>query len=385
MAVLRMVLHEVLMKRNKIQHWIMVCIVGVCAAQAARIGDICDIYGVRGNPLMGTGIVVGLNGTGDSSIPSAQMLASLLRRESGTTFEPELLRSANIALVMVTAELGPWDREGSSIDINISSLGDAKSLQGGTLLATELKGLDGEVYAVARIGSISTSSWTVEGKTGSKASKNHPTVGRVPSGAVVERSELSEFVQMLGGKRCITLSLRQPSISTAERIRRMIDKTNPDMAMAQDPGTVRIFVPDEVAAGQEISFLFDTIMRKDVEVDVPAVVVINERTGTIVIGGNVTILETAVAQGSLVVRIKEQKMVSQPGAPFTEGATTQVVDDTALAVEEKEGALITLPRTVTVDELAGALNAIGASPRDLIAIFDALKKAGALQAKLEIM
>ncbi len=372
------------MKRNIIQHWIMVCIVGVCAAQAARIGDICDIYGVRGNPLMGTGIVVGLNGTGDSSVPSAQMLASLLRRESGTTFEPELLRSANIALVMVTAELGPWDREGGVIDINISSLGDAKSLQGGTLLATELKGLDGEVYAVARVASISTSSWTVEGKTGSKASKNHPTVGRVPSGAVVERSELSEFVQMLGGRRCITLSLRQPSFSTAERIRQVIEKTNPNISVAQDPGTVRIFVPDQIATGREISFL-DTIMQGDVEVDVPAVVVINERTGTIVIGGNVTILETAVAQGSLVVRIKEQKMVSQPSAPFTEGATTQVVDDTALAVEEKEGALIALPRTVTVDELAGALNAIGASPRDLIAIFDALKKAGALQAKLEIM
>jgi flagellar P-ring protein precursor FlgI len=252
------------------------------------------------------------------------------------------------------------------------------------LLATVLKGLDGEVYAVARVASISTSSWTVEGKTGSKASKNHPTVGRVPSGAVVERSELSEFVQMLGGRRCITLSLRQPSFSTAERIRLVIEKTNPNISVAQDPGTVRIFVPDQIATGREISFL-DTIMQGDVEVDVPAVVVINERTGTIVIGGNVTILETAVAQGSLVVRIKEQKMVSQPSAPFTEGATTQVVDDTALAVEEKEGALITLPRTVTVDELAGALNAIGASPRDLIAIFDALKKAGALQAKLEIM
>jgi flagellar P-ring protein precursor FlgI len=285
---------------------------------------------------------------------------------------------------MVTAELGPWDREGASIDINISSLGEAKSLQGGTLLVTELKGLDGEVYAVARVGSISTSSWTVEGKTGSKASKNHPTVGRVPNGATVERSELSEFVQMIAGKRCITLSLRQPSFSTAERIRMVIEKTNPSIAVAQDPGTVRIYVPENIAAGQEISFL-DTIMKGDVEVDVPAVVVINERTGTIVVGGNVTILETAVAQGALVVKVKEQRMVSQPSAPFTDGATTQVVDDTSLTVEEKEGSLIKLPTSVTVDELARALNAIGASPRDLIAIFDALKKAGALQAKLEMM
>lgn len=372
------------MKQSLIQWLLMICVLSCSVIEAARIGDICDIHGVRSNPLMGTGIVVGLNGTGDSSVPSAQMLASLLRRESGTTFDPGLLKSANIALVMVTAELGPWDREGSSIDINISSLGDAKSLQGGTLLATELKGLDGEVYAVARVAAISTSSWTVEGKTGSKASKNHPTVGRVPNGGTVERSELSEFVQMLGGRRCITLSLRQPSFSTAQRIYQEIEKITPNTSIAQDPGTVRVFVPDTVAAGQEISFL-DKIMQGNVEVDVPAVVVINERTGTIVIGGNVTILETAVAQGSLVVRIKEQQIVSQPTAPFTESATTEVVDDTAVAVEEQEGSLIRLPMTVTVDELARALNAIGASPRDLIAIFDALKKAGALQAKLEIM
>jgi flagellar P-ring protein precursor FlgI len=372
------------MKRNAVRAILIVCGFFGSASQATRIGDICDIYGVRSNPLMGTGIVVGLSGSGDSATPSAQLLASLLRRESSTTFSPDLLRSANIALVMVTAELGPWDREGGSIDINISSLGDAKSLQGGMLLATELKGLDGEVYAVARVGAISTSSWTVEGKTGSKASKNHPTVGRIPGGATVERSELSQFIQMLGGRRCITLSLRQPSFSTVERIRLAIEKLYSNVAAAEDPGTVRIFVPEEVAAGLEIGFL-DKIVQADVEVDVPAVVVINERTGTIVVGGNVTILETAVAQGSLVVKIKEQKMVSQPTTSFTDGATTQAVDDTSIAVEEKEGVLIALPKTVTVDELARALNVIGASPRDLIAIFDALKKAGALQARLEMM
>lgn len=353
-------------------------------AQAARIGDICDVQGVRGNPLMGTGLVVGLNGTGDSALPSAQLLASLLRREGDTTFTPALLRSSNIALVMVTAELGPWDREGGLIDITISSLGDAKSLQGGMLLATELKGLDGEIYAVARVASISTSSWTVEGKTGTKASKNHPTVGRIPGGAIVERSELSELVQVVGGKRSIVLSLRQANFTTAERIRRAISDKYPGMAIAEDPGTVRIFVPDQVAVGQEITFL-DGIVQTDVEVDVPAVVIINERTGTIVVGGNVTIKEAAVAQGSLVVKVKEQKNVSQPTTPFTEGASTAVVDETSLAIEEKEGALISLPKTVTVEELAQALNSIGASPRDLIAIFDALKRAGALQARLEMM
>jgi flagellar P-ring protein precursor FlgI len=367
------------------QIYSMIFAIALCqAAVAARIGDVCDILGVRGNSLMGQGLVVGLNGTGDSSIPSAQLLASLLRRESDTTFSPELLRSGSIALVTVSAELGPWDREGSQIDVTISTLGDCESLQGGMLLATELKGLDGSVYAVARIGAISTDAWTVEGKTGTKVTKNHPTVGRVPGGATVERSELSEFMQIIGQKRCVTLTLRQPNLTTAERIRSAINELYPDSVIAEDPGAVKIFFPDQIKSGQEITFL-DKIVQIDVEVDVPAVVVINERTGTIVIGGNVTIKETAVAQGGLVVKVKEQKFVSQPNTPFTEGATTQTVDDTALSVGDKEGVLIPIPTTVTVEELARALNAIGASPRDLIAIFDALRKAGALQAKLEMM
>ncbi len=354
------------------------------AAMAARVGDVCDILGVRGNSLMGQGLVVGLNNTGDSSIPSAQLLTSLLRREADTTFSPELLKSGSIALVTITAELGPWDREGSQIDINISTLGDCKSLQGGMLLTAELKGLDGAVYAVARVAAISTDAWSIEGKTGSKVSKNHPTVGRVPGGAVVERSELSKLIQTIGEKRCISLILRQPNLTTAERIRKAIDDLYPNSVAAEDPGTVKITIPDQVGVGQEITFL-DKIVQIDVEVDVPAIVVINERTGTIVIGGNVTIMETAVAQGGLVVKVKEQKFVSQPNTPFTEGATTATVDDTSMSVGEKEGILIPIPQTVTVDELARALNAIGASPRDLIAIFDALKKAGALQAKLEMM
>lgn len=361
---------------------LLIAISGI--STAARVGDICDILGVRGNSLMGQGLVVGLNETGDSSIPSAQLLASLLRREADTTFSPSLLRSGSIALVTVSAELGPWDREGSQVDITISTLGDCKSLQGGMLLATELKGLDGAVYAVARVGAISTDAWSIEGKTGSKVSKNHPTVGRIPGGAFVERSELSEFMQQIGEKRCVTLTLRQPNLTTAERIRKAIGLLYPDSVVAEDPGAVKVFIPEQVKLGEEVSFL-DSIVQIEVEVDVPAIVVINERTGTIVIGGNVTIMETAVAQGGLVVKVKEQKFVSQPTTPFTDGATTETVDDTSLSIGEKEGVLIPIPRTVTVEELARALNAIGASPRDLIAIFDALKKAGALQAKLEMM
>lgn len=356
----------------------------VHAALAARIGDIVDVYGIRSNPLMGTGLVVGLNGTGDSSVPSAQMLTSLLRRESGITFSSLQLISANVALVMVTAELGPWSREGALIDVHVSALQDAKSLQGGMLLATELKGLDGEVYAVARVAAISTTSWTVEGKTGSKVAKNHPTVGRIPNGAYVERSEISRFVELVGQQRYLTLNLRNENFSTAERIRTAIDALYPTAAFAQDPGTIRVLVPQDITGDNLIRFA-DRILQLDVEPHVPAIVVINERTGTIVVGGNVSINETAVAQGSLVVKIKEQQNVSQPTTPFTDGATTAVVPDSAVSVEERDGVLITVPHAVTVEELANALNAIGASPRDLIAIFDALKKAGALQAKLEMM
>jgi flagellar P-ring protein precursor FlgI len=354
------------------------------AGFAARVADIVQVHGIRGNPLFGTGLVVGLNGTGDGSMPSAQMLTSLLQREGQVSLTPEMLRSENIALVMVTAELGPWDREGSLIDINISALGAAKSLQGGTLLATELKGLDGEVYAVARVAAVSTSSWTVEGKTGSKVAKNHPTVGRIPNGAYVERAETSRFVQMIGNQRVITLSLRHPNFTTAERIRTAIDRLYPNCAFAEDPGTIRVQIPDAVADAEILKFV-DSLMQLDVEVDLPGIVVINERTGTIVVGGTVSISETAVAQGDLVVKIKEQQIVSQPTTPFTDSATTAVVEDTSLSVEEKQGVLISVPRAVTVEELARALNAIGASPRDLISIFDALNRAGALQAKLEMM
>lgn len=354
------------------------------AAPGARIKDIVDIHGVRGNPLMGTGLVVGLRGTGDTTLPSRQMLASMLGRE-GMTFDPAALTGGNVALVMVTTELGPWDREGSRIDINVSAIGDAKSLEGGVLLATELKGLDGEVYAVARVASLSTSSWNVESdKTGSSVRKNHPTVGRVPNGAYVERQELSQFYEVIGGQRYITLVLRNSDFTTAERIRNAIDELYPHSTFAEDPGTIRVRVPMEVQDLNLARFI-DTITAQNVEVDMPAVVVINERTGTIIVGGNVEISEAAIAQGSLVVKIKEQQLVSQPTTPFTDGATTEVVNDTTIEVEEEEGHLIPMPHVVTVEQLANALNAIGATPRDLIAIFNMLKASGALQARLEIM
>ncbi|MGI6270760.1 MAG: flagellar basal body P-ring protein FlgI [Anaerohalosphaeraceae bacterium] len=352
-------------------------------ATAARIKDIVEVQGIRGNSLSGVGLVVGLNGTGDSSRISGQAIASLVRRE-GITLSPTDLASGSAALVWVTAELGPWDLEGSLIDITVGTLGDCKSLQGGMLLATELKGFDGEVYAVARVSSISTISWTTEGNTGTRVTKNHPTVGRVPRGAYVEKREVGEFVEEIGGQRYVTLKLLNPDFSTAERIRQAIDQLYPQSAFAQNPGTVRVRVPQNVSRLDEVNFV-DKITQLEIEVDAPAIVVISERTGTIVIGGNVGISETAIAQGNLVVKVKEQSYVSQPTTPFTDGATTAVVDTSAVSVEEDEGALIRVPKVVTVTELANALNAIGATPRDLVAIFNALRVAGALQARIEMM
>lgn len=349
--------------------------------QCERIKDIADIQGLRGNPVTGTGLVIGLAGTGDSTMPSRQMLANILRR-AGVVLSPADLTGGNIAAVMVTAELGPFDREGSRIDVDVSAIGDSKSLQGGMLLATPLRGLDGQVYAIAQ-GGVSLGGWTAAGEKAS-ITKNHQTVGRIPGGAIVEQQEIATFVEQIAGERFITLTLRNSDFSTAERISNAINELHPDCAVTVDAGTIRVKIPPEITEAGIAGFI-DDITKPQVTVDVPAVVVINERTGTIVVGENVAISAVAISQGSLVVKIKETARVSQPVAPFSDSGTTVVVPETVPTVEEKEGYLIPVSRAVTVSELAKALNAIGATPRDLIAIFNALKRAGALQAKLVIM
>jgi flagellar P-ring protein FlgI len=345
-----------------------------------RIKDIVDIQGVRSNPLTGIGLVTGLAGTGDSTQLSRQMLTNVLR-EQGLVLSPTDLTGKSVAVVMVTAELGPFDREGSRLDVDVSTLGEAVSLQGAMLLATPLRGLDGQVYAVAQ-GGVSLGGWSA---TGSQASvgKNHPTVGRIPDGATVEKSELATFIEQVAGQRYITLHVRNNDFTTAQRISDAINQSFPAAAVVLDAGAVKVTVPDNVTQPGIVAFL-DEITKKDVTVDTPATVVINERTGTIVVGENVGISSVAISQGSLVVKVKESAQVSQP-APFADAGQTEVIPETALDVQEQSAVLIPVHRAVTVSELAKALNAIGASPRDLIAIFNALKKAGALQAKLVVM
>lgn len=351
----------------------------VCIAE--RIKDIAEIGGVRGNPLTGVGLVTGLAGSGDETTPSQRMLENILR-QSGLVLNNIDIKGGSIAIVMVTANLGPFDRPGARLDVDVSCVGDAESLQGGVLLPTPLKGLDGQVYAVAN-GAIALGGWGAGGNNAS-IKKNHLTVGTIPSGGVVEREEISDFIDRLGGKRSFSFVLRYGDFTTAERIGVVVNNNFANSATVVDAGNIKVNIPDSIAEN-EIPKFIDQLTRLEVTVDVPAVVVINEKTGTIVVGENVGISAVAISQGSLVVKVKETANVFQPTAMFSDAGSTEKVDETLLSVKEEPGYLVPVQKTVTVAELAKTLNAIGATPTDLVAIFNALKRAGALQAKLEIM
>lgn len=370
-------------RHERLRLWIQAGLILVLASvgYGERIKDIVDIQGVRGNPLSGTGLVIGLAGTGDASALSRQMLTNILR-ESGLVLTPSQLSGSNTAVVMVTAELGPFSREGTKLDVNVSAIGDSKSLQGGILLPTPLKGLDGQVYAVAQ-GGLALGGWSASGGQAS-ASSNHTTVGRIPGGAIVEKDETSELFQVAGGQRFVTLNLRNNDFTTASRIGSRVNGLYPDTGTVLDAATIRIRIPDTTPDTQVVQFV-DAITALDVNVDTPAIVVINERTGTIVVGEKVSISSVAVAHGNLVVRVTETASVSQPMAPFSDSGTTQVIPETLVDVNEPPSRIIVLPKAVKVEDIAKYINATGATPRDLIAIFNALKEAGALQAKLTIM
>lgn len=342
-----------------------------------RIKDITRVEGVRDNQLVGLGLVVGLNGTGDSRSSQAniQMVANMLERFNITVTADDL-RLRNVAAVMVTADLPAFVRSGDRIDVTVSSLGDARSLQGGFLLMTPLQAPNGEVYAVAQ-GPVSIGGFNVRA-SGSGVQQNHTTVGRVVGGAIVER-DAPGLVEWNG---VIRLVLTQPDFTTAARIAQAInDMFLPDTALALDRSLVEVRVPDLFLANP-VEFLA-VVEELTVTPDQVARVIINERTGTIVIGHNVRIATVAVAHGNLSVRIESEPVVSQPPA-FSEG-TTEVVTETRLTVEEGEGQLMVLPSGVTVQELVDALNAIGAGPRDIISILQAIKAAGSLYAELEVL
>ena len=347
-------------------------------AQAVRIKDIASLKGVRANQLVGYGLVVGLNGTGDSddAIFTLQSMASLLEK-MGVTVQPEDIEVENVAAVVVTANLPPFSRIGGQIDVLVSSIGDAENLQGGTLLFTPLKGADSNVYAIAQ-GPISTGGFQARG-TSAGVQKNFPTVGRVVNGAVVEREIPSNF----NSRESLTLTLHKPDFTTASRVAQAINISLYDhVASTQDSGTIRVKVPEKYL-GNTVA-LVSLIEKLGVTPDNVSKIVINERTGTVVMGENVRISTVAIAHGNLSIQIQENQNVSQP-LPFSRGGETVVTPDTQVAVEEGRKPLYLVESGVSIGEVVKALNALGVSPRDLIAIFQALKAAGALQAELEII
>ena len=343
---------------------------------SSRIKDIAKVQGVRANQLVGYGLVVGLAGTGDTtkSLETMQSIANMLK-SFGVTVSTSQLQSKNVAAVMVTAQLPPFVKPGDTIDITVSSFGDAKGLQGGTLVQTPLKAANGQIYAVAQ-GAVSTGGFSA-GRGGSSQQKNFPTVGTTPNGAIVER----DVPTQLSSNGTISLALTHPDFTTASRISEAVNSRFGYISLARDPGTVDITVPQEYR-GDLISFV-SAVEELPIVPDSIAKVVINERTGTIVMGSNVTIDEIAVAQGGLSIRISKTQDISQP-PPFSNGTTT-TSENTKVDVEEDKANVLLLPATASVGDVVNALNAIGATPRDIIAILQAMKAAGALHADLQIM
>jgi flagellar P-ring protein precursor FlgI len=347
-------------------------------AATARIKDIVSIEGVRDNQLVGYGLVVGLNGTGDSlnnSPFTKQSLQAMLER-LGVNTRGETMRTGNVAAVMVTANLAAFSTQGSRLDVNVASLGDATSLQGGTLLVTPLLGADGEVYAIAQ-GSVTINGFKASGDAATVIS-GVPTTGRISSGGLIER----EIGFTLGAQRSLRLALKNPDFTTSRRVALSInDFIGTPCAVPEDQATVRISLPQNFN-GNIVDLITD-IEQLVIETDQPAKIVIDENSGIIVMGKDVRVSTVAVAQSNLTVTIAENPQVSQP-PPLSNGVTT-VVPRTDLGVSIVNSDLAVVKESVSLQELVDGLNSLGISPRDLIAILQAIKAAGALQADIEVM
>ncbi len=349
---------------------------GTAEAQS-RIKDIASIEGVRTNQLVGYGLVVGLNGTGDSlrNCPFTRQSLEGMTERLGVNIRGTNANSKNLAAVMVTAELPPFATPGSRVDVSVSSMCDSKSLLGGTLLVTSLQGADGSVYAVAQ-GSIQTGSVSGSGGSGSSVTRGVPTAGRIASGATVE----TETAFHLDSMPEVRLNLRNPDFTTAQRVAAAINATYPASALAENGSVITLRAPAQLGMAAFIS----RVENMPVAVDTPARVIIDEVNGVIVMGENVRISTVAIAQGNLTISVQENPFVSQP-APFSQGQTA-VVPDSAVTVEEELGREIRLVNGATsLSTLVNGLNALGVSPRDMISILQAIKAAGALQADIEVL
>ncbi|MDA8168205.1 MAG: flagellar basal body P-ring protein FlgI [Nitrospiraceae bacterium] len=352
---------------------LVLCLPGVSLAD--RIKDIASFEGVRENQLIGYGVVVGLNGSGDKGLATMEIVTNMLRR-MGISVNPNDIKSKNTASVMVTATLPPFPKSGMKVDVLVSAMGDATSLQGGTLLLTQLNGPDGKVYAIAQ-GPVSIGGF-VGGGGGTQVQKNHPTAGKVPEGAIIEEN----LPFTLGSNGRIRLFLDNPDFTTAESVTQKINSAfDTAVAKAVDPSTISLRMPEGFKGGM-IEFL-TRVEDLDVPVDSPARVVINERTGTVIIGENVKLAPVAIAHGGLTIEIKTNYNVSQP-QPFAPGGQTVVTPQQNVNVTEKKASLMEASGA-TLGDIVRALNALGVTPRDLISIMQALKASGALHADLEII
>ena len=349
------------------------------AGAASRIKDVVDFEGVRDNLLVGYGLVVGLNGTGDSlrnSPFTRQSLQAMLER-LGVNVRNVDLNTDNVAAVMVSANLPPFARHGSRIDVTVSTLGYAENLLGGTLLVTPLLGADGQVYSVAQ-GPVVVGGFTVQGDA-STFVKGVPTAGRVPNGGIIEQEIPFEMADL----QRMRLALKNPDLTTARRIAEAINAfLDIDAAVMSDPGTVILTAP--AAYANDMTALLADIEQLRIEPDQPARVVIDETTGVIVLGNDVRVNTVAIAQGNLTIRVTETPQVSQP-APFAQTGDTVVVPRTQIDVVEGDSKLAVVESGVNLQELVDGLNSLGISPRDMISILQALKTAGALQAEIVLM
>ena len=350
---------------------------GAAEAQS-RIKDIAAVEGVRTNQLVGYGLVVGLNGTGDSlrNCPFTRQSLEGMTERLGVNIRGSNANSKNMAAIMVTAELPPFATPGSRIDVSVSSMCDAKSLLGGTLLVTSLQGADGEVYAVAQ-GSIQTGAVSASGASGSSVTRGVPTAGRIASGATVERETGFHLANM----NEVRLTLRNPDFTTAQRVAAAINQVYPNTALAVKGTVIALRAPGSMGMAGFIS----QVENLPVQVDAPAKVIIDEVNGVIVMGEAVRVSTVAIAQGNLTITVEEEPQVSQP-APLSRVGETVVTPKSSVKVEEEKGKkLIVLQAGASLATLVNGLNALGVSPRDMISILQAIKAAGALQADIEVM
>lgn len=351
----------------------------VQASSPMPIMDLVDVQGIRNNQLVGYGLVVGLDGTGDRNQVkfTSQSITNMLRQfgvQIGDKTDPKL---KNVASVSVTADVAPMAGPGQELNIVVSSIGDAKSLRGGTLLLTPLRGIDGEVYAVAQ-GNVVVGGVQAEGRSGSKITINTPTTGRIPNGATLEREIPSDF----NDKPTITLNLRKPSFTTAKNIARVINQTfGPTVAKAINKGRVEMQAPQDTQ--QRVTFMSMLEELTVVEGRKPARVVFNSRTGTVVVGKNVKVSEAAVSHGNLTVTISESQKVSQPNA-FGKGETT-VVNESTVDINQDQAQMYIWPEGTELNTIVNAVNSLGATPDDLMSILQALYEAGALNAELVVI